>query len=86
MVIEGILIWLCVTSAVTIILVKLDAPRRGKVPVAAIMASVLFQLIVRLQLGYFDPFWPIAFVVSFVAGCVLALGLVLVLRILRSRR
>jgi hypothetical protein len=43
---------------------------------SAIVASALFQMIVRFQLGYFDKFWGLAFGISLaLTGTVSALTL-----------
>lgn len=39
----------------------------------ALIVTAVFQIIARVQLGYFDEFWPIATVVQFGASFAVAL-------------
>jgi hypothetical protein len=47
---------------------------------AALVAASALQLLGRIELGYFDEFWPIAVAVSFAAAFSVSLIFVLVWR------
>lgn len=44
--------------------------------VAAVVATIGFQVVVRLQLGYADKLWPVAAAISFISTLVVALVVV----------
>jgi hypothetical protein len=70
-----------VTVAVLAVLASLALLTATKIPwvvmlFAATIASGLFMIYARLDLGYWDPFAPIAFVVCWFFAAIVSLGFV----------
>jgi tryptophan-rich sensory protein len=62
-----------VAGALAIVIWKFSARAPASALLSALIVALGLQLATRLQLGYFDPFWPIALVVSFGGTFVVAL-------------
>jgi uncharacterized membrane protein AbrB (regulator of aidB expression) len=72
-----------------VLAIALYAVLRRPVPAALIAATLVaigLQVWVRLELGYWDQFWPIALVVSFVYFSGAALAILFAWRYLAKRR
>lgn len=54
--------------------------------IAATLVAIGLQVHVRLELGYMDPFWPIAAVTSFANAFVVGLAVVFAWRYLANRK
>jgi hypothetical protein len=54
--------------------------------IAAALAAMGLQVWVRLELGYMDPLWPIAAVISFANAFIVSLAVVFAWRYLANRK
>jgi hypothetical protein len=74
------LILLATSLPVTMVLYRITRKPLRSAAIAAITAAIALQVMGRIELGYFDPFWPIAATVSFAITFCTSLTLALVWR------
>jgi hypothetical protein len=80
--------WIILLGVSSIVLMALY--RRTRKPlfsalIAAIVATITLQAVIRIALGHVDEFWPIAAAVSFAAAFSFSMILMLVWRSIQRR-
>ena len=68
----AIAILIAISVGVSLVVFRLTKQLVVGVPASVFVSAALFQIAARIQLGYLDAFWPVAFIVSMLPSAIVA--------------